>query len=113
MVRRDLPELVKLLASDLRIRDLALTTNGMLLGEQAFALKEAGLHRVTVSLDTLRPERFRELAKRDALRQVLAGIDGNLSAGVRPLEPGPGCDRGGNEQQPHAVLAVAGQSELW
>src|SRR6266849_5933989 len=61
LVRRDLAELVKLLARDPRIRDLALTTNGMLLSEHASALKRAGLHRVTVSLDTLRPERFRDL----------------------------------------------------
>src|ERR1700688_2723791 len=58
LLRRDLPRLVQMLASNSRIRDLALTTNGILFAEQAEALHAAGLHRVTLSLDTLRPERF-------------------------------------------------------
>src|SRR5262245_19093928 len=61
LLRRNLSVLVKLLAAKPGIRDLALTSNGVLLAEQADALLAAGLHRLTVSLDTLRPERFREL----------------------------------------------------
>ncbi len=99
LVRRDLTELVKLLARDPRIRDLALTTNGMLLAEQAPALKRAGLHRITVSLDTLRPERFRDLAKRDALRQVLGGIEAALAAGLRPLKLDSVVIRGVNDDE--------------
>ena len=57
------------------IRDLALTTNGVTLAGQARALREAGLHRITVSLDTLQPERFQALTRFDALPQVLAGIE--------------------------------------
>src|SRR5262244_643563 len=57
LLRKDLDRLVALLARDPRIRDLAITTNGILLAEQASALRAAGLGRVTVSLDTLRPER--------------------------------------------------------
>ena len=75
LVRRDLPDLVRLLASKPAIRDLALTTNGMLLAEQAAALRAAGLHRVTVSLDTLQPSRFLALTRSDALDRVLAGIE--------------------------------------
>ncbi len=71
LLRRDLAHLVRLL----EFEDLALTTNGILLAAQARELREAGLHRVTVSLDTLRPERFRELARRDSLEQVLEGIE--------------------------------------
>jgi cyclic pyranopterin phosphate synthase len=74
LVRRDLPRLVALLASKPEIRDLALTTNGVLLESQAGALRAAGLHRVTVSLDTLRPERFRALTRFDELERVLSGI---------------------------------------
>ncbi|HET7875801.1 MAG TPA: GTP 3',8-cyclase MoaA [Methylomirabilota bacterium] len=74
LLRRDLPRLVRLLAHNPRVRDLAVTTNGLLLAEQGRALKEAGMHRVTVSLDTLRPERFQALTRRDALAQVLEGI---------------------------------------
>lgn len=73
LVRRELPVLVKLLAAK-GLADLALTTNGVLLGGQAASLKEAGLHRVTVSLDTLQRERFTKLTRRDQLPQVLEGI---------------------------------------
>ncbi len=65
LVRRDLPRLLRLLASKEALRDLALTTNGVLLAEQAADLREAGLRRVTVSLDTLSRERFRQLARFD------------------------------------------------
>ncbi|MGD0907466.1 MAG: GTP 3',8-cyclase MoaA [Candidatus Acidiferrales bacterium] len=74
LLRRDLPKLVRMLAANPRIRDLALTTNGVLFAEQAEDLRAAGLHRVTLSLDTLRPERFLALAGRDAHAQVLEGI---------------------------------------
>jgi cyclic pyranopterin phosphate synthase len=74
LLRRDLPSLVRLLAANPRIRDLALTTNGVLFAEHGEALRDAGLHRVTLSLDTLRPERFAALTGRDAHAQVLAGI---------------------------------------
>jgi cyclic pyranopterin phosphate synthase len=74
LLRRDLPDLVRRLASVDRLGDLALTTNGVLLAEQAVALRAAGLHRITVSLDTLHAGRFRELARLDALDRVLGGI---------------------------------------
>jgi GTP 3',8-cyclase len=75
LVRRKLPDLVSLLAERGAIRDLALTTNGVLLADQAAALHAAGLHRVTVSLDTLRRDRFLSLTRSDALDRVLAGIE--------------------------------------
>ena len=81
LLRRDLPALVRLLAAKPRLRDLALTTNGVLLGEQAPALQAAGLHRVTVSLDTLRPDRFAALTRRANHAQVLAGIAALAAAG--------------------------------
>jgi cyclic pyranopterin phosphate synthase len=74
LLRRHLPALVHQLASDPRVRDLALTTNGVLLADQAGALRAAGLHRVTVSLDTLRADRFRALTRMDHLAAVLAGV---------------------------------------
>src|SRR6187200_2177076 len=58
LLRRDLPQLVEMIARKPAIRDLALTTNGVALADQAKALRESGLHRITVSLDTLLPERF-------------------------------------------------------
>src|SRR5271170_586531 len=81
LLRRDLPKLVQMLAANPRIRDLALTTNGVLFAEQAEDLRAAGLHRVTLSLDTLRPERFLGLTGRDSHAQVLAGIAAARQAG--------------------------------
>jgi cyclic pyranopterin phosphate synthase len=75
LLRRDLPQLVAMIARKPAIRDLALTTNGVALAGQARALREAGLHRITVSLDTLQPDRFHALTRFDALPQVLAGIE--------------------------------------
>src|SRR5579863_5146068 len=74
LLRRDLPQLVRMLAGNPAVKDLALTTNGVLFAEQGEALRDAGLHRVTISLDTLRPERFATLTGRDSHAQVLAGI---------------------------------------
>lgn len=74
LLRTDLDELIKLLSTKSSIRDLALTTNGFLLGEHAKALRTAGLHRITVSLDTLRRQRFQELTRFDALRNVQDGL---------------------------------------
>jgi len=80
LLRRDLPTLVEHLAAKPGIADLAMTTNGVLLAPAADALKAAGLHRVTVSLDTLRADRFVRLARFDELQRVIAGID--RAAGV-------------------------------
>jgi len=74
LLRHDLATLTGMLAKNPAIHDLALTTNGLLLAKQADALKRAGLGRVTVSLDTLRPERMQVLARSDRHPDVLAGI---------------------------------------
>src|SRR3989441_3838211 len=74
LLRRDLPRLIRLLDAKPRLRDLAITTNGVLLAELAGALKEAGLHRVTVSLDTLRADRFAWLTRPQRHSQVLGGF---------------------------------------
>jgi cyclic pyranopterin phosphate synthase len=86
LLRRDLHRLVGLLAANERLRDIALTTNGILLAESARALRAAGLHRVTVSLDTLRPERFRALTRRDMHDRVLEGIRAAAAAGFEKLK---------------------------
>jgi len=75
LLRRGLPELVARLARRTAIRDLAMTTNGVLLAQHASALKDAGLHRLTVGLDTLRRERFQQLTRYDELDRVLQGIE--------------------------------------
>jgi len=74
LLRRDLPELVRMIAAKPGLTDLALTTNGVLLAGQAEALKAAGLGRITVSLDTLHRDRFLKLTRFDQLEAVHAGI---------------------------------------
>jgi cyclic pyranopterin phosphate synthase len=99
LLRHDLPALVRMLAAKERIRDLALTTNGILLEEQAAALRGAGLHRLTVSLDTLRPERFRALTRRDGLDRVLAGIHAAARARFAGLKIDTVVMRGENDDE--------------
>jgi len=74
LLRRDAPALVRMLSQKAGLRDLALTTNGVLLADQIDALHAAGLHRITVSLDTLRRDRFVSLTRFDQLEAVRAGI---------------------------------------
>lgn len=74
LLRRNLPDLVALLAAKPALTDLALTTNAMLLAEQAASLKRAGLMRLNISLDTLRPDRFKTLTRQDEHGRVIAGI---------------------------------------
>jgi GTP 3',8-cyclase len=104
LVRRDLSRLVSILSGKLALKDIALTTNGILLGEQAVALKAAGLHRVTVSLDTLDPRRFHELTRFDELPRVLAGIDAAVSAGFPDLKIDTVVMRGVNDDELEALL---------
>ena len=86
LVRRDLPVLIRRLAAIPEIRDLALTTNGVLLPELAEPLYEAGLRRINVHLDTLDRERFREITRRDDLDKVLAGIEAVKRLGYGPIK---------------------------
>ena len=99
LLRKDFPELVRMLRDNERVNDLALTTNGLLLATQAKALWEAGLSRITVSIDTLRGERFRELSQRDQLRDVLGGIDHARSVGFTGLKLDTVVMRGVNDDE--------------
>ena len=99
LIRRHLPELVRLVSVVPGIEDVALTTNGILLAGQAVALREAGLHRITVSLDTLRPDRFRSLTRRDGLDAVREGIAAANAAGLRPLKLDTVVIRGFNDDE--------------
>jgi GTP 3',8-cyclase len=83
LLRRDLPVLIRRLAAIPGIRDLALTTNGVLLEELAAPLHHAGLSRINVHLDTLDRERFQRITRRDDLEKVLRGIEACRSLGYR------------------------------
>ena len=99
LIRRHLPELVRLVSPVPGIEDIALTTNGLLLAGQAESLKASGLHRITVSLDTLRPDRFRTLTRRDGLQAVHEGIAAATAAGLRPLKLDTVVIRGFNDDE--------------
>ena len=99
LLRRDLPRLIRLLAAKPALRDLAMTSNGVLLAEQAAGLREAGLHRVTVSLDTLRPERFAQLTRRDTHAQVLEGLAAVTRAGFADTKIDTVVMRGTNDDE--------------
>ena len=99
LLRRDLTSLVGMLAARPAIRDLALTTNGILLAPQAAALRAAGLHRITVSLDTLQRERFHALTRFDSLSAVLDGIDAAAAADFDALKIDTVVIRGVNDDE--------------
>ena len=99
LLRRDVPTLVRMLARNLQITDLALTTNGVLLADQAAALYAAGLHRITVSLDTLRPERFKALTRRDLHARVLEGIEAVVRVGFTGVKLDTVVMRGYNDDE--------------
>ena len=86
LLRKNLPALIAVLRQNSKIKDIALTTNGILLTEQAQSLYEAGLDRVTVSLDTLNEDRFKALTKRNTFHQVLEGIDSVGKTGFQDLK---------------------------
>ncbi|MDW7708928.1 MAG: GTP 3',8-cyclase MoaA [Deferrisomatales bacterium] len=97
LVRRGLLGFVRELARIPGVEDLSLTTNGLLLGELASALRQAGLRRVNVSLDTLRPEVFAVITRRPGLERVLAGIDAARRAGLSPVKINVVAQRGVND----------------
>lgn len=84
--RKELPELVRRLAAIPGLRDLAMTTNGILLKKLARPLREAGLQRLNISLDTLKGEKFIHIARRDGFRETWEGIEAADQAGFRPLK---------------------------
>ncbi len=99
LLRRDVESLVRLLVAKPGVRDLAMTTNGVLLAEHAVSLRRAGLHRVTVSLDTLRPERFTALTRRTTHAEVLEGIASVPRAGFADTKLDTVVMRGVNDDE--------------
>jgi cyclic pyranopterin phosphate synthase len=96
-VRAHLPVLVRRLAG-LGV-DLAMTTNGATLARDAAALADAGLRRINISCDSLRPDRFTAITRRDGLDHVLAGIDAALVAGLTPVKINCVVMRGHNDDE--------------
>jgi len=100
LVRKDLPYLVELLAGVDGIEDLAISTNGVLLGDVAQTLKDAGATRVNISLDSFRKDRVDALARREGTwERVLAGLDAADAAGLSPIKINVVLIRGKNDDE--------------
>jgi cyclic pyranopterin phosphate synthase len=104
LMRRGLARLVEMLHDVPGIRDLGITTNGLLLEAEAKPLFDAGLRRINISLDTLDPDRFRQVTRRDGLEQTLAGIEAARRAGFHPIKINAVSMRGLTE---HEVIPLA------
>jgi len=112
LVRMDIIALIRKLAQIPGVRDLPMTTNGVLLAGAAAELKKAGLHRVTVSMDTLKPERFEELARRPRLAAVMAGIEAARSAGLAPVKINVVLVPGVNDDEVMEFMRLARERDL-
>ena len=99
LVRKGLLDFIARVSRLEGLKDLSLTTNGILLAEMAGALKEAGLRRVNISLDTLRPERYARLCGRPYLEKVLQGIEAALEAGLHPVKINTVVMKGQNDDE--------------
>ena len=86
LVRKGIVSFISRVAQIAGIRDLGLTTNGVLLEEFARPLADAGLHRINISLDTMDPERFREISRGGDLARVIRGIEAARNAGLEPVK---------------------------
>ena len=107
LLRRDLPELISMLREVRGIEDIALTTNAVLLSEQAEALRKSGLDRVNISLDSLLKERFEQITRRDALERVLLGIEQAARIFPGPLKINAVLMRGLNDAEIPAFAELA------
>jgi cyclic pyranopterin phosphate synthase len=104
LLRRDLVQIIAATASLAPRPEISLTTNGIGLDRRAGALRDAGLDRINVSLDTLRPEVFRKLTHRDRLPDVLSGLAAAASAGLTPVKVNAVLMRGLNEDEAPELL---------
>ena len=99
LVRAELPKLVGMLSQIEEIKDLSLTTNGTILKKYALELKQAGLSRVNISLDTLKADKFRHITHFGELKDVLEGIDAAKEAGFHPVKINTVVMRGVNDDE--------------
>ena len=112
LVRRDLPKLVEKLVAIPGLEDVGLTTNGILLAPVVEALRDAGLRRINVSLDTLDPARFKRLTRRPGLEQVIEGILAAKRAGFDPVKINAVAIRGETEEDVVPLAEFAREHRL-
>ncbi len=112
LVRRNVTDLIARLRRLPELEEIALTTNGLLLADHAAALKEAGLDRLNVSLDSVRPEVFEQWTRRDVLPRVLEGIDAALHAGFDSIRLNALAIRGLTEEEIGPLIRFARTKRL-
>jgi len=112
LMRRDLPELVRMLKGVRGIRFVGMTTNGQLLTENASALKEAGLDSVTISLQSLKPEKYREITGGGRLEKTLAGIQAAKDNEFKPIKINSVIMRGFNDDEILDLASIAFSNDL-
>lgn len=107
LVRKNLAHLIKEIANVPGIDDLAITTNGILLPKYAAELQKAGLKRVNISLDTLKPEQYKKITRGGELKQVLEGIDTAIQLGLKPVKINTVLIKGFNDGEINDFLNLA------
>lgn len=107
LVRKDVEKLVAMLSAIPGIEDIALTTNGIYLGNKAEALKQAGITRVNISLDTLRPDRFSLITRGGNLNRVLEGLEASCRVGFSPIKLNVVLMKGINDDEIGDFLSMA------
>ncbi len=112
LVRKDITDLVAMIASVPGVEDLSMTTNATLLDRFADPLKKAGLQRINVSLDTMDTDKFREITRGGALQKVLQGIQAAKSAGLHPIKINCVVKKGAERKDADAVAAYCHQHGL-
>ena len=112
LMRRDIEKLVEMLGNVSGLRSLSMTTNGFLLAEKAAALKKAGLKSVTVSLHSLKPERFSEITGGGVYEKVVAGIKAAKENGFNPLKINAVIIRRCNEDEIVDLASLATSGDL-
>lgn len=112
LLRNDIIEIVERISNVPGIRDISITTNGFLLAQYANQLKEAGLSRVNVSLDTLNPEKFKAITGVDAYENVVKGIIVAAKVGLNPIKVNMVLLKGINEDEIEDMIKFAGKNHL-
>ena len=107
LVRKGIVDFIQSIAKMPEIQDLSITTNGVLLEKNALALKESGLKRINISLDTLIPDRFRQITGKDLFLQVWKGIMAVMDQGFSPIKLNTVVMRGVNDDEIEALAELS------
>jgi len=112
LVRRGVVELIKELRRIPQLEDISMTTNGVLLTKYAFALKEAGLSRVNISLDSLNPDTYKKITRRDDFSQAIEGIKAALEANLKPVKINTVVIKGINDTELESFVNLTMDKDL-